>query len=50
MYPYNRNTHLYTAKVQAKEEAPLSDDRRLLELLQLALAALQWFCLSVTIS
>ena len=39
MYPYNRNTHLYTAKVQAKEEAPLSDDRRLLELLQLALAA-----------
>lgn len=42
MYPYNRNTHLYTSKVQAKEEtaAPgLSADRRLLELLQLALEA-----------
>lgn len=43
MYPYNRNTRLYAAKVQAKEEtaasAPLSSDRRLLELLQLALEA-----------
>lgn len=41
MYPYNRNTHIYTAKVQAKEEggAELSSDRRLLELLQLALEA-----------
>lgn len=42
MYPYNRNTHIYTAKVQAKEEGgtpALSSDRRLLELLQLALEA-----------
>lgn len=42
MYPYNRNTRLYAAKVQAKEEGgspALSDDRRLLELLQLALGA-----------
>lgn len=39
MYPYNRNTWLYQTKVQAKEEAPLSADRRLMELLQLALEA-----------
>ena len=41
MYPYNRNTRLYAAPIQAKEraarpKAPLSADRRLRELLLLA--------------